>query len=180
MNTATLLGMLTGVIIALLIWLITIKATKKYRFGNKPSYDERQRIEQGKAYRIGFFAIMLYNVIYGITGALLDGTMPIDPVLSSFISIFIGAFAFATYAIFHDSYISINEASARTKIILAVIGALNLVSGAINIYNHELFVDGVLTFRTVNLFCGVLLIALLVEILIKEKMNRKESMDEKS
>lgn len=178
MNTATLLGIVTGLIVGILIYFIAIKATKKYRFGNKPDYDERQKTEQGKAYKVGFFSMMLYSAIAGACELCMENGLPIDPGFSAFLSLFIGAFSFATYAIFHNSYISINENPIRTKIIFIVIGTINLISSAVNIANGELIEDGILSFRAVNLACGILMLALVAEILIKERLDKREENEE--
>ena len=181
MNTATLLGIVTGLIVGLLIYFIAIKATKKYRFGNKPDYDERQKIEQGKAYKTGFFTLMIFSCIYLCIEILLEDGMPFEPGVGSFIAIFLGAFAFATHAVFSDCYISTNERPIRTKIIFAVIGIVNLTAGIINMFSGELVENGVLSIRIINPLCGLLMLALVCEISIKERLDlRREKLDEES
>ena len=181
MNTATLLGIATGLIVGILIYFIALKATKKYRFGNKPDYDERQKYEQGKAYKIGFFTMMIYSCVYACTEIVFEDGIPFAPGVGAFFALFVGAFAFATHAIFHDCYISTNERPIRTKIIFVVIGIVNLASGAINIFSGELIENGVLTVKAMNFFCGLLMLALVCEILIKERLDSKrEKLDEES
>lgn len=178
MNTATLLGLITGIIIGLLIYFITIKATRKYRFGNKDDFDERQKTEQGKAYKIGFFAIIIFCAIYGAADAILEKGLPIEGSAIAFMAIIVGAFSFATYAIFHDSYISINERSIRTKIILLVIGLMNIISGTGALLNGNIIEDGILTVRISTLLVGLLLLVLLAEILVKERLDKRECDEE--
>ena len=181
MNTATLLGIVTGLIVGLLIYFIAIKATRKYRFGNKPDYDERQKIEQGKAYKTGFFTMMLFSCIYLCMEVLLENGIPFAPGVGSFIIIFLGAFSFATHAIFSDCYISTNERPIRKKIIFAVIGIVNIAVSIINIFRGELIENGILSVKAINLLCGLLMLVLVCEILIKERLDvKREKLDEES
>lgn len=181
MNKETLLGIITGIIVAIIIYKIAIKATKKYRFGNNPqNYDERQKAEQGQAYKVGFFSVMLYAAIVGSAEIFLKNGLPVEAGVTAYCAIFIGAFAFATYAIFHNSYISINENSTRIKIIFLIIGFMNIVVSIVNIINGTIIENGLLTLKSTNLFCGLLMVALPIEIFIKEKLDEKGTTDEES
>ena len=96
------------------------------------------------------------------------------------IGLVIGAFAFASYAVFHDCYISLNEKAIRTKIILLVLGVINLILGLISLYHQDLVENGRLTTRILPLLTGSLLLAIILEILIKERLDKRECLDEES
>ena len=180
MSIATLLGIITGLAVGLIAYFIAIKATKKYRFGNKEDFDEKQKIDQGKAYRVGFLTFMLYSTISGSLDICLENGLPMEGSIISFIGLVIGAFAFASYAVFHECYISLNEKSIRTKIILLVLGVINLMLGLISLYHQDLVENGRLTTRILPLLTGLLLLAIILEILIKERLDKRECLDEES
>ena len=95
MSIATLLGIITGLAVGLIAYFIAIKATKKYRFGNKEDFDEKQKIDQGKAYRVGFLTFMLYSTISGSLDICLENGLPME---GSIISV-IGLVTFALSAL---------------------------------------------------------------------------------
>ena len=62
-----------------------------------------------------------------------------------------------------------------------MIGILNLAASIINIFRGELIENGLLSVKAINLLCGLLMLILVCEILIKERLDvKREKLDEES
>ena len=144
-------------------------------FGNKEKkYDERQILEQGKAFKIGFFVMLITVealIILNLTGI----ADVVDYPVFYQAAIFLGLVSYAAYCIWNESYFAVNQKTTGVIIIFAFVGLLNLAIGIINIINGQMIVDGRITFRVVNLLCAVFFIVIFAVILLKRIANAKSS-----
>ena len=164
----------------IMIWAIAISmvfALLMYEIiascGGKHQFDERQILEQGKAYRIGYFS--LAAMVFVLTG--LETFIP--HMGGSFavyygISIFVSAAAFIVYCVWTESYFSIGQNATKMLSILAVIGLLNLFISIMNIIHGQIIVDGRLTLRSWNICCVLLFLIIFVTALIRKSLNAKQ------
>ena len=144
---------------------------------SKKKYDERQIIEQGKAFKIGFFVMLITVeavIILNVSGL---ATVADYPVFYQ-TAVFLGLITYAVYCIWHESYFAINEKTTRVIIFFALIALINLVIGIINIINGQIIVDGRITFRILNLFCTVFFVVIFATMLLKRISNSHKSSNE--
>ena len=138
----------------------------------KQRYDERQKIEQGRGYRIGFIATMisiLVSFIFQGTGILPAAYLLFLVILSAFI----GLSVVIVYWIWHECYFAINENSTRFLIFIGLFGILNMVISVINILNGWMFENGVPNFRCMNLLVAVLSLEIFIALLARRTANAK-------
>ena len=160
-----LVGLLAGFLLA--EFLLFGKDSEK-------RFDERQILEQGKAFKIGFFVLLVTIeaiIILNFTGI---ASVADYPVFYQ-IAIFLGLLSYVVYCIWHESYFAINEKSTRVIILFAFIAAINIVIGIINAIHGQIIVDGRITFRILNPLCAILFIVIFATMLLKRIVNSKNA-----
>ena len=165
-----------GLVVGLLFGFFIAEFLMFGKDGEK-KFDERQILEQGKAFKIGFFVMLITVealIILNFSGL---ATVVDYPVFYQ-VAIFLGLLSYVIYCIWHESYFAVNEKSTRVIILFAIIALINLVIGIINIIHGQLIVDGRITFRILNLFCAILFIVIFATMLLKRIVNARESSDE--
>ncbi len=159
-----IVGLLGGILVAELFF-----------FGKDgKKYDERQILEQGKAFKLGFFTMFVTVealIILNLSGI---ATIADYPVFYQ-AAIFLGLMTYVIYCIWTESYFAINEKSTRVLIFFAFIAVLNLVIGIVNLIHGQIIVDGRITFRIMNLYCAILFIVIFAVLLLKRIVNSKKS-----
>lgn len=172
------IGIITGVVVGLLLVVLLLKITKKD--GKiKCKYDERQANIRGKGFQASFFTLIIYNAIYGLLGIMVEKPF-MDTLTAVMIGICLSVAVYAVYCIWNDAYFSLNESPKRLLIAFGIIAALNLVIGCINLFNGNATTDGILNFRCINLFCGILFIVIFVALLAKAVRNAGRRIYEES
>ena len=160
-----LVGLLAGFLLA--EFLLFGKDSEK-------RFDERQILEQGKAFKIGFFVLLITIeaiIILNFSGL---ASVADYPVFYQ-IAIFLGLLSYVVYCIWHESYFAINEKSTRVIILFAFIAAINIVIGIINAIHGQIIVDGRITFRILNPLCAILFIVIFATMLLKRIANSKNA-----
>lgn len=155
------LGVLFGIALVCILLIVTKKDGKI-----KCKYDERQTAVREKAYRISFYVLMIYNVLYGMCGMVVD-KMPIDNMTAMMVGVCIALIVHITFSIWKDAYFSLNEDKGKLMITFVIIGILNLLFGIINLIHGKVIVDGVITFRCINLICALLFIIVFFVLFLK-------------
>ena len=138
----------------------------------KPEYDERQMMARGKAYKVGFFTLLIYGAICTVLQAI--GLHWCEGLLRETIGIVIGVGAFAVVAILNDAYIGFNENNRYTIGVMSLIGLLNLGSAIIGIITDGLWKDGKVTTTIVNLLISLLFFVILITYWLHKKKARDE------
>lgn len=98
--TPYILGMLVGIYFGALLLCVRKK-------GNPRQYDERQIAGQGKAYKAGFFTMLICDALCCVL-EFADG-LPGEPLIWHICALLAGVGAMAVTAIHFDSYISLNS-----------------------------------------------------------------------
>lgn len=157
-----ILGFICGVVIGVgLIW-IAGKLIKKiggkvqFNWYKKGSYDERQLIARGQAYRAGFFTLLIYFTIASLLAETLELT-----VFLSFGGIWLGnciaLLVFAITCIIKDAYMSLYENPKGIIILFLIAAVINIAVGIGNIlHGDKLIENGTILYNSVNLMIGVL------------------------
>lgn len=173
MNTYRLLGIGCGILVGFLFVAFFMKLTKKDG-SMKCKFDERQEVVRGQGYKYGFFSLVIYNVAYGILAdfGIAD---KIDVFAVMFIGIGVGILVYASYCIWNEGYISLNENPKRVMAGFVLIALFNLLIGLRNAFSGEFAETGEMGLATANIWAGVVFVILVLEILAKQISNRREA-----
>lgn len=169
------IGFLVGFLIVVGFGLLIRFTRQSKRL--KPEFDERQVAARGKAYKAGFFSLLIYGAIRTALQAF--GPEWCSGLVFEVLGIVIGAGAFAIVAISNDAYLGFNEDNRHAMIILSIIGVLNFACGIIGIITDGLWKDGKIPTSFVNLLISVLFLVIVVtNWLHKKKGNEIEEVEE--
>lgn len=166
-----------GFIIGLLIVVVILVAISRRRL-NRYAYDERQKLAQAKAYKWAFFVLLGY-LLAGSLFDLVTGIRWCDLFTFSFLGVLLSVLIFAILCIATDAYMPFTENSKRTVWILCIIGGINTVIGAANFFVPGYVIEnGILTYRCVNLLCGLLLLGIAAAVLLKAQAEKRARVEE--
>ncbi len=166
-------GIFTGCVFGIYLVFILCIATTKGKSG-KYIFDERQEVMRGRGFKYGFFTLLTWNVLVMMLTAM-EIPLPVTSEFSIVLGIMIAVIVFAAYCIWNDSYFALNEHINAIIISFSSLTLLNLLIGIRNLFTGVMFTDGKLGFRSLNLFCAIMLLALLIFILIKININKKDA-----
>lgn len=160
--------------------IITIVFGKSmHKDGNvKPRYDERQAAVRGRGYMFAFYSIIiamcLIPMLPDTAIAFLGNTIYLIP-------IFIGMPIHVMYCVWNNAYMELNLNYKYWVGYMLFVGAFNIGLGIWAISSGRMIVDGVLQVNIANLYLGILLFIIVIEILIKNAIDgREEDDDEES
>lgn len=170
MHTGVVLGMIFGLILVALIVTLAKKGDDvQYKF------DERQELARGRGFKYAFFTMLISNLfIFGLKMAEVL-TFAGTEVVLVFTSV-LGISVYACYCIWNDAYFALNENRKVIIIVMVVGGILNLILGIWAILDGSAWKDGQLTFRCLNLICGIMLLVVGAAIILKKVL--KDGKDE--
>ena len=170
------LGMLVGMLVGAAVGIILIAFILKYVKTDKrdeAKYDERQLKVRGDGFKYGFFTGLFYNMILCLIH-IAEIKIPIAEEVLLFLCIIISVSVYAIYCIRKEAYISLNESASRFKIMFSALGVMNIGIGLMAYFHGGMIVDGVLTFRCLNLLCGIFLLVIAIVLHIHMKLIEKE------
>lgn len=156
-------GILAGLaFVVFLAWIIK-KMGGKVRCGcQKGSYDERQMLARGQAYKTAFSTLMLYLIITSLISEIFE-----MPLFISFMGIWIGIcfsiMVFAIICIIKDAYMSLYENAKGIIMLFSAVALLNIIIGVRNIFeNGSMIEDGAISVECMNLVVGVMFCIIVV------------------
>lgn len=144
---ALALGLCTGLIVSILIVALLFRAKVL-----DMHFDERQERARGVAFRYGFYTMAVCLLAYGFSDLVYHWC---DALVGCVLSLFAGIVVLAVTAIRRDAYLGLYERPRRIMALFAVIAAVNLAIGVIHLLDGGAVVNGILTFRVVNLLAGI-------------------------
>ena len=173
-------GLFAGILSALLIYLLVAQFTKKEKLNNN-DFDERQELIRGKAYKYGFFT-MIIMTLFVMAAIEFNISLPVTASLAMFIALLISIDVYAVYSIINDAYFGVGTNKMRYCIFFVIIIALNLVGGASNLNNLAKSGERiVLGFSdAANLCVALAFLPILVIMIVKILEEKKELNDEES
>lgn len=167
-----LIGVIIGCIIGIILLLFILKLTKTD--GDiKCKYDERQELVRGKGFKYAFFTLLFYNFAAACLTVAFE-EIPIDSSGFLMIGVLIQLLVYVTYAIWNEAYFSLNENPRKVMIVLAVLGFVNLLFGIWQMADGRFLENGVLTFRSMNFFIGIVMIIIFLVLAVKQICRRRE------
>lgn len=161
-------GMFIGIFIAIVISIIVWKRLKKTK---KPYYDERQELIRGRAYKNGFYAMIIWIGISMFAEFLFDRTI-FDRGSFAIITVLVGIGVNVVYSILHDSYFYVNMNRKKYILLLIIVTLINLASSIVMIISGGIVVDGVVTYKATNIFVTIFLAVVLLAVYIREKIEK--------
>lgn len=164
-------GFLAGVVVGVIILLI-VCVVKKKKLGTC-EFDERQQFARGKAYKYGFFTLLIYLFLYGVLHDITEYYFGKNLVGIS-LGICIGVTVFAVVSIWNNAYFSMQENPKRFVLLFALIGILNLGIGI----SHILHPDELVDYGYINLFIGVMTLVILAALGLRAQRNKQELQEE--
>lgn len=162
-NFGMLVGALVGIGIVVLLFKLKVMDL---------TFDERQQLARGQAYKYGFWTLLGCLLLYGFSDAALGRWC--DVLTGVMLCVAVALVVFASICIVKDAYLSLKEKPRTIMTLLTVVAALNLVIGGMNLKCGQVVKDGVLTSGAVNLICGAMVLVLLVIYVVNYLMAKRE------
>lgn len=160
---ALVVGIIIGLSGAVLILIFTKKDKKL-----EAEYDEMQQMIRGRAYFVGFWTAIIYFVAVAFCD-IIGVQFPAQDNVVAFIGIFISIFVIAVYCIWADAYFGMNEDRKAIYKAYIILGVSNLLFGIMNICSGDVVVDGMLTYRCLNLLCTIMFAVIGILIWVRRK-----------
>ncbi|MCR4692179.1 MAG: hypothetical protein K5739_12605 [Lachnospiraceae bacterium] len=163
-------GVAIGIMVGLIVSIFILKAINKDgKFKSK--YDEMQEIVRGRAYKYGFWAIAIYELIMCVV-ADPSFDLPLSPFLIHFTAIIVGVMVQVTYSIWHDAYIALNTNTGRFTAVAIFISLFNLLIAGIAMARGAMMENGQLQDPFMNLIVGVMFVIIGIELLVKNNVDK--------
>lgn len=164
MNLAYLIGLLVGVVFGLGIVALIIRFCRKDRRW-RSKYDERQKVAMGKAYRDGFWTLIIASlIIMFIVDAGFDKYLS-DMIL---IACLLGLSVYVIGCIMRDAYMGLTDKPKRWVIAIAAAGLLNLFIALL----PAITLSG--NMSKVNLYVGIFALLMDAAYIIRQVMLKVE------
>ncbi len=176
-NAEMALGLLTGILTGVLLMRLFFRFMTKKGQRTKLQYDERQKQVRGVGYKHAFTVLVFFLMLNGIYEMLTEKRL-FDSMAGAFTGVAMGMFTYASYCIWKEGYVSLNQNPRKVCIVLGLIGAINLVFGVLSIRDGKMVQDGMLTFHSVNLIAGIVCMLLLFQLWLKQYMDTHKEQDE--
>lgn len=144
------------------MWVVFIKLGRQ-----ADKYDERQEINRGKAFKAGFAAVCIWELLYFM--AEISGiSVPAEGGLIAICGVMAGICVFAVRSILTDAYFPINRSSNAVIAFWLAISLMDITVGIWNIIDGKLITDGRLNCHAASLAAGILLLILSLTCVIRK------------
>lgn len=172
MNEWMAIGLMCGGAVGIVVAVILMRMTKTDG-SSKCRFDERQELIRGRGFKYAFFTVIIYEALYaGADAAFTE--KKVDTITGVVFGIMLGVGVYAVYCIWHEGYFALNENPKRVLIAFTVIAAANFLIAAANIIDGVMVENGMLTFRSMNLFCGILFLVIGAALFFRKRRNAGE------
>ncbi|MCR5358058.1 MAG: hypothetical protein K6E63_11725 [Lachnospiraceae bacterium] len=170
------IGFIAGLMVGLVIVVILYKVANTDR-KIKSEYDERQEKIRGKAYKIAFYTMLLYQALL-IGLSIGEVSLPFEPYIAEFIGIFLSCTVLGGYCIWHDVYWGLNNDHKRYYIIFGVCLFLNLFPIVVPALRGEFARNGISGAPVLNILVMIMMAILLTELGIKHLIDKNKKDEE--
>lgn len=174
-STAYVLGFICVIVITFVI-LVIIETIMKKR-NTKVEFDERQIAKRGEAYKTGFKAVTICEILE-FFNEILFGFHIMDGALLHLSILLIGILAFVIHAIWNDAYFTGRGKKKVWLIVIITAVILNLLCFFCNDISAMKTEDGLLSYGFTNLeaaiFCFIIFVNIVIKLLIDRKTNIEE------
>lgn len=161
------LGFMAAMIIAGLV--VGKLAGKKL---GKAEFDERQQLARGKAYKAGF-----YTLLVGLSAVhlapIFTEWQPRDTALLPFLAMCIGVTVFACVAIANDAYLGIRQNPRAMLLVLGLVVGCNLAVG-FSVMGSVGLADGLTAQNGINFIIAAMGLIILAALAIRLRMAARD------
>ena len=172
MNVGRTLGLVSGLALGIIIALVVLRLTKT-NGRIKCEYDERQALIRGKGYKLSFFILLFYMVLYGLT-TVMEIRIPADNFVVMMLGVCLAVVAQVVYCVWNEAYVSLNENPRKLIIAFVLIAVVNIAMGVSSVIEGTVVVDGVLTFHCINLVAGIMCLLVIIFIMLRRHYASEE------
>ena len=134
-------------------------------------YDERQMRERGRAFQYGFFTMVICFAVYMILDVL--ELCLWETSVGCMICMCAGVTVVVVTCIVRDAYERLNTKPGSVLLIFVIITVCNFFPGIRYWVRGELVINGILTFRAMNLVVGIMGLILFVVYAVKRIVTRQ-------
>lgn len=173
-SPAYILGILCGALVGALVLVFVRRRLYGKAFGStKETYDERQLLARGEAYKAAFFTAMGWMIVSALFRDLLETGVQMT------MGICLSVGVFAIVCIQKDAYLSLRDKPMTALRWFLFLSLFNLVPFAINMVQGKALIEnGVVTWYATNLVVALLLIAVSAAIVLRQRQIRLETQAE--
>ena len=170
-NVAGIVSVL-GAVIGVILFVIVLAAVQREN-SMKRNYDERQELLRGRGAKYGLISMLFLNAALYLLESV-GVQLPMSAGIAVILSVFVGGGVYAVYCIWMDAYFALNQRAGAFAGFLFIIGVINLVIGITALSGGRIFQNNQLTDRSLNLFCGIMMIILCGSMLLKKVCKDRE------
>ncbi len=163
MNMAYGVGLIAGLVAAGII--ITVMSKTRNKEGKlRLEYDERQRADRKASFAVGFGVLAVLDLLMAVLRQ--SGVaLPFDLMVETVLCCLVASAVSVVLCIHREAWLSLREKPGKTVWLLLLLVACNGFGAWVNW--KEMWTDGVLNFRSTNLFVAVFMAVLLLAFCIK-------------
>lgn len=176
-------GIAAGVIFAFLLlvffrWCVGRMGGKVDWWIRKNSYDERQMLARGKAYKYAFFTLIFYMMVVSLISEF-NGISLFMSFCGIWIGICLSIAVFAVICIVEDAYMSLYENAKGVILLFSIIAVMNFsVSARIIVEKRSMLENGAISLECINLVSGIMFFVILAVFCGKVIYNKKHMEEE--
>lgn len=160
-------GFFVGFCVVLAVFIVIVVLKRKRE--PKPEFDEMQIAARGRAFRTGFFSLLIASVPAMI---ICDAGISWLPSMFVFFAAdMLGVAIFCVSAIRNEAYFGFNENRKSGIVFIAAAGLINLCLGIANIVTGGIIKGGELNMGVLNILVAVLSAVILAAILIHRRAS---------
>ena len=167
-------GMMWGITIGIIVGLIIVVFLLRWfnRDRNlKTEYDERQQQIRGQAYKIAFYALVIFEAFIGILSIGID--LPAEPFVLHILAIFFGITVQVCYCVWNGAYVGLNTNMHRFVPLMIVISLFNFFVFVMRWRDGGVFENGKLQEPVINLLCALMFAVIGIVGLIRKLADRE-------
>ena len=166
-------GMAVGIVVGLILAVALVLIANNNR-KVRTEYDERQLRVRGDAYRYAFYTVVIWEAVLLVL-AVGEFNLPVPAYVLHFAGVIAGLAVLTSFCIWKDAYWGLNNNRRRYGIILVAAGLLNAIPIFGSMAGRESS-----DFPYVNTLVCVMLLAIGVELLLKQLQEKREERDGES
>lgn len=171
MDKGMFLSVSIGLVIGLLLSVVLITVIIRSDNSLKGNYDERQELNRGRAFKGGFYTVLICCGVIWILG-MSKYEFNCDAGFLAGIAGSFGLMVFGVIAVALDAYLALNDRPGTTIGCMAAIAIVNYLTFLMNYNIGSVVRDGKLTSGCVNLMLAIALTVILGAVLIKRLMDK--------
>lgn len=182
-NLGMVVGSVCGFFVGLALVWVLVKIVKKFGgkvdfLCKKDSFDERQLLARGKAYRAAFFTLVGYVVVLALIAEMSKNFILLS-IGGLWLGIMISLLVFAITCILKDAYMSLYENAKGVLILFVIVALLNFGLTAGNIaHGMKLIEDNQLSGSSINLMIGIIFIIIAAVFAGKLLYDKKQEQED--